>query len=70
MASKRIFVSADHGMAIVYFLQSDVIPSLIEAGIEVVLLTDDALCEKIRERFGRPGLIVEGLRLDAARKYA
>jgi hypothetical protein len=70
MASKRIFVSADHGMAIVYFLQSDVIPSLIEAGIEVVLLTDDALCEKIEERFGRPGLIVEGLRLDAARKYA
>ncbi len=70
MASKRIFVSADHGMAIVYFLQSDVIPSIIEAGIEVVLLTDDALCEKIKERFGRPGLIVEGLRLDAARKYA
>ena len=70
MASKRIFVSADHGMAIVYFLQSDVIPSLIEGGIEVVLLTDDALSEKIEERFGRPGLIVEGLRLDAARKYA
>ncbi len=70
MESKRIFISADHGMAIVYFLQSDLIPGLIAAGIEVILLTDDALCERIEERFGRPGLIVEGLRLDAARTYA
>jgi len=41
--SSRIFISADHGLAIVYFLQSEVVPTLLKAGAEVVLLTDDAL---------------------------
>lgn len=70
MASKRMFISADHGLAIVYFLQSDVCPRLLEAGIEIVLLTDDGLVREIQQRFGRPGLIVEGLRLAQARQYS
>jgi hypothetical protein len=70
MPKKRIFISADHGLAIVYFLQSDVVPTLIDSGIEVVLLTDDALRDQITARFGRPGLIVEGLRLKQAQEYA
>ncbi len=57
-------------MAIIYFLQSDVISSLLEAGIRVVLLTDDAIKDRIAARFGRPGLIVEGLRLKEAEAYA
>lgn len=65
----RIFISADHGLAIVYFLQSDVVPTLLKAGAEVVLLTDDALVDHIRNRFGRPGLTVEGLRLEKAQQY-
>ncbi len=69
MPSRRIFISADHGLAIVYFLQSDVLQTLLSAGIEVVLLSDDALIEQINQRFGQPGLIVEGLRLDKARDY-
>jgi hypothetical protein len=39
--AKRIFISADHGMAIIYFLQSDLVPTLLDAGVEVVVLTDD-----------------------------
>jgi hypothetical protein len=70
MSSSRIFISADHGLAIVYFLQSDVLPTLLEAGVEVVVLTDDALCDQIERRFRQPGLIVEGLRLKQAREYA
>ena len=66
---KRVFISADHGLAIIYFLQSDVLTTLLDAGIEVILLTDDTLQEQVRERFGRPGLIIEGLRLGEARKY-
>jgi CDP-glycerol glycerophosphotransferase (TagB/SpsB family) len=66
----RVFISADHGLAIVYFLQSNVVTTLLEAGVEVVLMTDDALKEQIQKRFGRPGLIVEGLRLDQANAYA
>ena len=36
--TKRIFISADHGMAIVYFLQSDVVSTLLDAGVEVAEL--------------------------------
>ncbi|GAP18730.1 UDP-N-acetyl glucosamine 2-epimerase [Levilinea saccharolytica] len=67
--TKRVFISADHGLAIVYFLQSDVLPTLLDAGLEVVLLTDDGLREQISQRFGRPGLTVEGLRFPQARQY-
>ena len=68
--SKRIFISADHGMAIIYFLQSDVVPKLLEAGVEVVLLTDDETKDRIAQRFARPGLTFEGLRLKQAEAYA
>jgi CDP-glycerol glycerophosphotransferase (TagB/SpsB family) len=66
---KKVFISADHGLAIVYFLQSDVVSTLIDVGVEVVLLTDDVLKEKIEARFGREGLTVEGLRFKGARIY-
>lgn len=70
MSPRRVMISADHGLAIVYFLQSDVVPTLLNAGVEVVMLTDDSLKRQIEARFGRPGLYVEGLRLDKAREYA
>lgn len=70
MPPKRIFISADHGLAIVYFLQSDVLPTLLEGGAEVVVLTDDGLKEQITARFGQPGLTIEGLRLKQAHAYA
>jgi hypothetical protein len=68
--TKTVLISADHGLAIVYFLQTDVVPTLIDAGLHVVLLTDDHLLEKIRRRFGRVGLTIEGLRLEQARLYS
>jgi hypothetical protein len=66
---KRIFISADHGLSIVYFLQTDILPTLLEKGVQIVLLTDDGLKEQIQERFGQPGLEVEGLRFQQARQY-
>jgi hypothetical protein len=66
---KKIFISADHGMAIIYFLQSDVIPTLLAAGVEVILLTDDDICGRIAAQFARPGLTIEGLRLKQANAY-
>ena len=68
--TKRIFISADHGMAIVYFLQSDVVSTILDAGVEIVLLTDDETEEHIAERFAQPGLTFEGLRLKQANAYA
>ncbi len=69
MSQKRIFISADHGLAVIYFLQSDLVPTLLEAGVEIVLLTDEALQDKIQQRFGKPGLIIEGLRLKQCQTY-
>lgn len=66
----RVFISADHGLAIVYFLQSEVVSTLLRAGTEVILLTDDGLKDQIERRFGKPGLHIEGLRLKEAHHYA
>jgi len=57
-------------MAIIYFMQSDVIPNLLAAGVEVILLTDDDIKERIAVQFARPGLIIEGLRLKQANDYS
>jgi CDP-glycerol glycerophosphotransferase (TagB/SpsB family) len=67
---KKIFICADHGMAIIYFLQSNVVPTLLDAGVEIIVLTDDETKSQISSRFARPGLTIEGLRLKEANKYA
>ena len=67
---KTIFISADHGLAIIYFLQSDVVKTLLEKGVRVILLTDDGLVEQIQKRFGHPNMVVEGLRYKTCQKYA
>ena len=67
--SKRVFISADHGLAVIYFLQSAVVSTLIDEGVSVIVLTDDLLVEKVRERFDQPGLTIEGLKLDQVRSY-
>jgi hypothetical protein len=69
MASKRVFIVADHGLAIFYFFQSDVISTLLSGDIEAVVLTDERSIDALQERFGRPGLIFEGLRLSEVKKY-
>ncbi len=67
---RRVLISADHGTAIIYFLQSDLVPTLLESGIEVVLLTDDEIAEQIAQKFHWSGLYIEGLRLNKASNYA
>lgn len=67
--TKTIFISADHGLSLVYFLQTDVLNALMEGGLNVVVLTDDAIREQIAKRFERPGLHIEGLRFQECRKY-
>lgn len=69
MGSKTIFISADHGLALIYFLQSDVASTLREAGYEVVVLVADAMVEKLKDHSSSSGLLLEGLRLDQAAQY-
>jgi hypothetical protein len=70
MNKNRIFISADHGLAIVYFLQTSLVPLLIEKGVEVVILTDEGLIDRIKSQFSHPAIIFESLRLKEARKYS
>jgi hypothetical protein len=67
--SKKIFIIADHGLALIYFLQSDIISTLLEGGVEVVLFTNDDARQAIQERFRQPGLTFEGLRLEQCERY-
>lgn len=70
MTNKRAFIIADHGLSLVYFLQTEVHKVLHEHGIDVVLFTDDDLVGRVQERFAHPHLFVEGLRLNRVREYA
>ena len=67
--TKRIFIIADHGLALIYFLQSEVVPTLLKAGVEVIFFTDDESLPAIQARFQQPGLIFEGLRLNECERY-
>jgi hypothetical protein len=69
MQNKRIFISADHGLAVFYFMQSDIIPAILESGVEVIVLTEDETQALIASKFGRPGLTVKGLRLEQVQAY-
>jgi hypothetical protein len=66
---KRVFICADHGLAAFFFLQSDILATLLKACVEVVVLTEDNTVDLIAEKFGQPGVAVEGLRLDAVKEY-
>ena len=67
--TERIFIASDHGLALIYFLQSDIIPTLLKAGVEVVMLVDDQSLPAIQARFSQPGLSFEGMRLDKCQEY-
>jgi hypothetical protein len=69
MQDIRLFICLDHGLAVFYFLQSNIISTFLEKGVEVILLTEDQSTEQIAQWFGRPGVTVEGLRLDQVQAY-
>ena len=69
MKPKVIFISADHGLAVFYFLMSDIIPALQAGGAEIVVLTEDASCEAVATRYGATWLAVESLRLSQLHDY-
>ena len=66
---KRIFIIADHGLALIYFLQSDVISTLLKDGVEIVFFTDDESRLAMESRFHRAGLIFEGIRTKECEQY-
>ncbi len=69
MIQKTVFISADHGLAIVYFLQSRLIDHLLKDGVKVVLLTDDHVIDPLKEKYSAPNLFFESLRLEKCTEY-
>ncbi|MEK7834622.1 MAG: hypothetical protein AAB298_00535, partial [Pseudomonadota bacterium] len=63
---KKIFGSRNERLLRQYMHSVRAINALEPA---IAKLTDDALIEGINARFGRPGLIVEGLRFEQCRHY-
>ncbi|MCH8876633.1 MAG: CDP-glycerol glycerophosphotransferase family protein [Chloroflexi bacterium] len=70
MSAKTIFVSADHGLALIYFLQSEVVSTLQQAGFRVVVLVADAMVGPLTEQNAGSGILFEGLQLDQAASFA
>ena len=56
-------------MAVVYFIQSDVLSILTKSGIDVVILADEKVKPKIQKLIAHPSVTVESLRLDEVDKY-
>lgn len=56
-------------MAIIYFLQSDVVDTLLKNNVRVVLLTDDEIVSHIASQFNKNGLIIDGLKLGQSNQY-
>ena len=67
--TKHIFLIADHGLSLIYFLQSDLTATLLKAGVEVILFTDDEALPAIAHRFSQPGVTFEGIRAKACDSY-
>lgn len=67
--SFNIFLVADHGLSVIYFLQSNLVKSLVESDVEVVILTDSKVKEKIQKRFPVPGVKYESLSLGQVERY-
>ncbi|MFV2044039.1 MAG: hypothetical protein ACC700_12495, partial [Anaerolineales bacterium] len=70
MSTKTIFISADHGLALIYFLQSDVVSTLRKAGFRVVVLVADAMVGPLTQQNAGSGILFEGLQLDRAASFA
>jgi len=67
--NKKVFLVANHGLSIVYFLQSDLVSILVESGVEVVILTDDQVKTKIQKMFNQQNVTIESLRLQKVNEY-
>lgn len=59
--TQRIIIAADHSLALIYFLKSDIVSTLLKAGVEVVMLVDDQALPASEARFQQPGLIFRGV---------
>ena len=51
---KTIFVVLDHGLGLAYFLDTDLTRFLVDAGVRVVFLVQDAVLPRVKDSFQHP----------------
>jgi len=67
---KTILVVIDHGLALAYFLYTDLAKKLLAKDLRLVFLVQDDLLPKLRQDFaGTPNLVFESLREDQLIHY-
>ncbi len=67
---KTILLVVDHGLALAYFLYTDLAKKLLERHLRLVFLVQDDLLPKLRQDYaGTPNLVFESLREDQLVKY-
>jgi hypothetical protein len=64
-----IFIAVNSGFGARYLLRSDILPSLVAAGLKVVVLTPNADEDYFRQEFEAAGAVVELFDFEACRAY-
>ena len=64
-----ILLAVPHGFAARYLLRTDILPTLLEHGARVVILTPNPDEEYFREEFGRPGVVIESFLTEKSEAY-
>lgn len=59
---KTIFVVLDHGLGLAYFLDTDLTRFLVDAGVRVVFLVQDAVLPRVKDSFQHPLVTFESMR--------
>jgi hypothetical protein len=67
---KTIFIVLDHGLALAYFLQTDLTRMLLEReDLKVVFLVQDAFLPMVKKEFSRPNVVFESMRENQVLQY-
>ncbi|HZW03247.1 MAG TPA: hypothetical protein VFF68_04935 [Anaerolineaceae bacterium] len=59
---KTIFIVLDHGLGLAYFLETELTRKLLDAGVRIVFLVQDAVLPQVQNSFPHPNVIFESMR--------
>ena len=59
---KTIFIALDHGLAVAYFFETNLINTLVERDARIVVLAPEAMLPLLRERYPNSKVIIESVR--------
>lgn len=59
---KTIFIVLDHGLGLAYFLETELTRKLLDAGVRIVFLVQDAVLPQVKDSLQHPNVIFESMR--------